>query len=165
MSRVARTVTETGSHALDSAHPGRAPSPQLLCDTRARVHARCIACGARDGQSARVSFAVRKDGSVEAHIGPCSHCEGYDGMLHGGVIATLLDAAMTNCLFAHGHCGVTADLHLRYRHPVMSAGPCVVRAWIERSSAPLFVLRAELWQDSERRVAAVGKFMRKADSG
>ena len=24
-------------------------------------------------------------------------------MLHGGVVSTLLDGAMTNCLFAHGH--------------------------------------------------------------
>ncbi len=80
-------------------------------------------------------------------------------MLHGGVIATLLDAAMTNCLFAHGHCGVTADLRVRYRHPVVSGEACVLRARIERAAAPLFVLTAELRQNGRCKATATGKFM------
>ncbi len=165
MSRAAKAMTETGTRTPGIAQPDRTPTQERLCDTRARVHARCVACGARDGRLAPMSFTLGDDGAVEGHVKPGPDYEGYDGMLHGGVIATLLDAGMTNCLFSHGHCGVTADLHLRYRHPVMSAEPCVVRAWIERSSPPLFVLRAELQQDGECRVTAVGKFMPKADAG
>lgn len=136
-----------------------AASQQRLATTRARAHARCVACGTRDGGPARVRFRVTDDGGVQACLPTCAEYEGYPGMLHGGVIATLLDAAMTNCLFAHGHCGLTGDLHLRYRHPVESAGSCVVRAWIERASPPLFVLRAELWQANELRARATAKFM------
>lgn len=127
--------------------------------TRRSAHARCVACGSRDGHPPRLRFTVAGDGAVEARVPGRAMYEGYAGMLHGGVIATLLDAAMTNCLFAHGHCGVTADLHIRYRHPVESRVACRLRAWIERASQPLFVLRAELKQGNHCKVTAVGKFM------
>jgi acyl-coenzyme A thioesterase PaaI-like protein len=36
-------------------------------------------------------------------------------MLHGGVISSILDGTMTNCLFAHGTVAVTAELRVRFR--------------------------------------------------
>jgi acyl-coenzyme A thioesterase PaaI-like protein len=136
-----------------------AASQQRLDEMRARLHANCVACGTRDDQAAQLRFRATADGGVEARVAASTAYEGYAGMVHGGVIATLLDAAMTNCLFAQGRCAVTADLHLRYRHPVASRGRCLLKAWVERSSAPLFVLRAELWQAGQLRVTATGKFM------
>ena len=130
-----------------------------LDSTRQRAHARCIACGSTDGHTPRLQFIPNAQGGVEATFHPSPSYEGYEGILHGGVIATLLDAAMTNCLFAQGQCAVTADLHLRYRHPVASGEPCHLRAWIERQTRPLFVLRGELWQANELRVTATAKFM------
>lgn len=65
-------------------------------------------------------------------------------MLHGGVIATLLDAAMTHCLFHRGVAAVTADLHVRYVRPV-ACGSCLeIGAQILKVSHPLFHLRAEI---------------------
>jgi acyl-coenzyme A thioesterase PaaI-like protein len=97
---------------------------------------------------------------VEAVFSGGDPYQGYTGILHGGVIAMLLDAAMTNCLFAHGHCGVTAELTVRFRHPVVSSEPSRLRAWMERCSPSLSVLRAELWQSGRCRATALGKFMR-----
>jgi uncharacterized protein (TIGR00369 family) len=131
----------------------------LLETTRAQMHGRCAVCGHVNGHTPRLRFAVADDGSVQATFQPDHAYEGYAGILHGGVIATLLDAAMTNCLFAHGRCGLTAELCVRFRHPVVSDTPLRLRASVERSSPPLFVLRAELWQANQLRVTAVGKFM------
>ncbi len=132
---------------------------QRLNATREKAHARCIACGSTDGHAPRLKFIPNSEGGVEAVFHPTSFHQGYEGILHGGVIATLLDAAMTNCLFARGHCGVTADLHIRYRHPVASGKPCTLYAWIERETRPLFVLRAELRQGGKLHVVATAKFM------
>lgn len=132
---------------------------QNLDCTRQKAHARCIACGSTDGHAPRLRFVPNAEGGVEAFFHPTPFHEGYQGILHGGVIATLLDAAMTNCLFAQGHTAVTADLHIRYRHPVASDEPCHLRAWIERTTRPLFVLRSELWQADQLRVTATAKFM------
>jgi len=106
-------------------------------------------------------FAVEDDGSVRATFQPDPAYEGYNGILHGGVISTLLDAAMTNCLFAHGRCGLTAELCVRFRHPVLSNSLLQLRAYVERASPPLFVLRGELRQAGQVRATAVGKFLDK----
>ena len=61
----------------------------------------------------------------------------------------LLDGAMTNCLFAHGQAAVTAELTVRYRHPVATQRPALLRAWIEESRAPLRVIAAEITQGGQ----------------
>jgi acyl-coenzyme A thioesterase PaaI-like protein len=83
-------------------------------------------------------------------------------MLHGGVIASLLDGAMTNCMFAYGTPAITAELAVRFRHPVIVNRPAKVRAWVERSSPPLHVLKAVVLQDERPKATAVGKFMEQA---
>jgi uncharacterized protein (TIGR00369 family) len=136
----------------------------LLEETRAQAHGRCVVCGHADGHAPRLRFAVAADGSVQATFQPDRAYEGYSGILHGGVIATLLDAAMTNCLFAHGRCGLTAELCVRFRHPVVSDALLQLRAYVERASSPLFVLRGELRQAGQVRATAVGKFLDKGRS-
>jgi acyl-coenzyme A thioesterase PaaI-like protein len=44
--------------------------------------------------------------------------QGYDGIVHGGILATLMDEAMAYCLWLRGVPVVTAKLSLRYRDPV-----------------------------------------------
>lgn len=44
--------------------------------------------------------------------------QGYDGVVHGGILAALLDDAMANCLWLRGIAAVTAKMALRYREPV-----------------------------------------------
>lgn len=138
--------------------------PSLLEETRAEAHDRCIVCGHANGRAPRLRFAVADDGSVQATLRPGPAYEGYAGILHGGIIATLLDAAMTNCLFAQGRCGLTAELCVRFRHPVVTGTRLQLRACVERSSPPLFVLRGEIWQANQLRVTAVGKFLDKGRS-
>lgn len=122
-------------------------------------HAHCWVCGTSRPLSLGLHFEVVKDGVVEGAF-PCpfEYC-GYDGILHGGVIAALLDAAMTNCLFAHGIAAYTADLHLRYKIPVRTENPVKIRATLEHRYPPLYQLRAELYQAEILHVQAQAKFM------
>ncbi len=54
--------------------------------------------------------------------------EGYTGLLHGGVIAALLDGARIHCLFARGIRGLTLDLKVRYYAGVAAAEEVFLRA-------------------------------------
>jgi len=101
---------------------------------QAAWHGGCVACGGRNGQGLRLQFRVRETGRVETSFACAAAFEGFPGFLHGGIIATLLDAAMTNCLFAHGIVAMTAELTIRYLLPVRTGDEATVRAWIVKSS-------------------------------
>jgi acyl-coenzyme A thioesterase PaaI-like protein len=88
--------------------------------------------------------------------------QGYDGLLHGGVIAAVLDSAMTNCLFAHGIVAVTGELTVRFLHPVLLTHEAVVKANIKESFPPLHCMEARLMQNGRIVARASARFMERA---
>ena len=130
-------------------------------ELRNRAHPACFICAPSHPGGLRLLFTPRSDGSVAAEFGCDSTYEGYPGVVHGGVVASLLDGAMTNCLFNLGHAAFTADLHVRFRHPLLTGQDAAVRAWLTRNAPPLFVLEALITQAGQVKATAVGKFLDK----
>lgn len=126
---------------------------------QARVHRRCHACGPAAAGGLGVAYSAEPDGGVRAEWRSRAGDQGYDGVLHGGISATLLDGAMVHVLFAHDVVARTAELKLRYRQPVRVGHPVGLRAWLRRSYGPLYLLAAELRQDGRLCVTAEGRFM------
>ncbi len=130
-----------------------------LAALQSHLHSQCILCGADHPQGLRLAFNMCADGHVEAPF-PCDRLyQGYTGVLHGGVIAALLDSAMTNCLFAHGRVAVTGTLSVRFVKPVLVSRPAVVSARLEEALPPLFHMEAELRQNGDLLAKATAKFM------
>jgi acyl-coenzyme A thioesterase PaaI-like protein len=127
-----------------------------------QAHPNCFVCSPGPRSGLHLQFVLLDDGSVQARFDCDEAFEGYPGLLHGGVISALLDGAMTNCLFAHGQQGITGELKVRFRHPVVTDRPAIVRAWIDRSIPPFHVLQAELIQDEWVKAKATGKFVERA---
>ena len=123
------------------------------------AHPGCVVCGGANARGLRLRYAPGDGKGVEAILDCDASLEGYGGRLHGGVIAAALDGAMTHCLFAHGRTAVTAELVVKYKHPVAIGRPARVRAWLERDLGPLYLLQAELVQDDVVKAAASAKFL------
>ncbi len=104
-------------------------------------------------------YSSQPDGSVSAKFLGHSALEGYSGLLHGGVIAALLDGAMTNCLFAQGRAALTVELKVRYHVSVAAAEEVSVHARLEDDAHGIYQLRAELTQGGTVKASATGKFM------
>jgi len=136
-------------------------SAEKLKALRQQTHAWCVVCGAVNPLGLKIDFSLQPDGGVEGVFSGSAALQGYDGLLHGGVIAALLDGAMTNCLFAYDRVAVTAELIVRYREPVQARNPVTVRAWLGQSSMGLHELRAELTQNGCVKAVANAKFMGK----
>jgi uncharacterized protein (TIGR00369 family) len=126
-----------------------------------QVHPSCLACSRAHEGCLGLEFSPRNDGGVEATFCCRPDYQGYDGVVHGGVISTVLDSAMTNCLFAHDVIAVTAELNVRFRHPVLTNNPAVVTAHVFRATPPLFVVEAKFHQEGKIKATATGKFMQK----
>lgn len=138
-------------------------SADQLGQLRHLTHGRCVVCGAANPLGLKMEFTLQPDGSVEGVFAGGPMFQGYDGVLHGGVIAALLDGAMTNCIFAHGCVAVTAELTVRYRQAVAAEEKVIVRAWLEQSTSRLLRLRAELLQNNTLKASAIAKFMTKTE--
>ena len=135
-----------------------ASSQTRLNAARSQSHPFCLVCSQSNPLGLGLEFAVHDDGSVTASFLGHAALEGFQGFLHGGMIASLLDGAMTNCLFAHGHIAMTAELKVRYRKPIFIGQEVLIRAWITRSQAPLHLLEAELKQEGCVKAIASAKF-------
>ena len=82
----------------------------------------CFVCGPENSIGLRVSF--RLDGDIcRAEFTPEARHQGYDGVTHGGIIFSLLDDVMANCLFLRGIRAYTAKSAIRYRAPVPVGTP------------------------------------------
>jgi uncharacterized protein (TIGR00369 family) len=138
-------------------HPDTAPS--LLERTRAAAHSRCFCCGTEHPTGLRLEFREAGEGSVTARFRGGRSFEGYPETLHGGVVAALLDSAMTNCLFSKGIVAVTAELTVRFLRPVRLERPARVTASIARVRGPLYYLQAELTQGRTLTARAQATFM------
>ena len=136
-------------------------------DRRRRVHGRahllCFACGESAGGGLGLRFHVEDDGVVATDWNCPATYQGYAGVLHGGVIATLLDSAMVHALFARGIAARTAELRVRYRHPVRTDESVVITARLGTQIGPLYVLDANLGQHGTVCATARAKFMAGAD--
>jgi uncharacterized protein (TIGR00369 family) len=122
-------------------------------------HSRCLLCGNLNPRSLNLSFQATGDGGVRTRFKAPTELQGYDDILHGGVIASLLDAAMTHCLFHHGVQAVTGDIHVRFVQPVSCNVSLGIRAWVLSSHPPLYRLRAEVILGERVMAWAEAKFM------
>jgi len=133
------------------------PTDKVTAETK--VHENCVVCGPLNDRGLRLQFETMEDGSVQTTFDCDQVFEGYRGRLHGGVISALLDGVMTHCIFAHGHTGVTAELKVRYRHPVVVEETAIIRGWIRDPMPPLYIMAGELVQNGQVKATAIAKFM------
>jgi hypothetical protein len=87
--------------------------------------------------------------------------EGYDGMVHGGILAAIIDASMTQCLMGHGITGYTGELTIRYRGPVkLNARTTMVTRLISGRFDKLYTMETAVSQEQKTCVTATSKFLK-----
>ncbi len=133
--------------------------PALLDATRREAHDGCVVCDPSNVAGLGLEFAVSSEGEVRAEFHLGRYLRGYAGIAHGGVTSSVLDGALTNCLFARGIVAVTGEMTVRFRHPVRIDETAVASARVTRRQAPLSVVDAEIAQGGRVVATATGKFM------
>ncbi len=93
---------------------------------------RCFGCGQANESGLRLDFLLADDGSVVSFPVVASTLEGHPGYLHGGIIATLLDEAMSKAVRARGSTSMTRKMEVDYLRPVPSEKPLRLEGRIVR---------------------------------
>jgi uncharacterized protein (TIGR00369 family) len=86
----------------------------------------CFACGKDNPISLKLDFKKQDDGDYVARFTPKKEHQGYLGITHGGIMATVLDEAMARLAWADGFQAVTAEMTVRYRLPAKTGEELVV---------------------------------------
>ena len=133
-------------------------SQNLLTVTRKCVHPECIVCSRVNSRGLHLNYDIDDDGNIKAIFQCEKFFEGYPGIVHGGVISSILDGAMGNYMFAHGQTAVTVEMITKFRHPVLTGRKAMVSARITRASHPIYLLEAEIIQDGKVKAMAKGKY-------
>ena len=109
---------------------------------------RCFGCGPANPTGLHLEFLIAPDGAVVSFPTVGENFEGHPGYLHGGIIATLLDEAMSKAVRALGESAMTRKMEVDYRRPVPSCVPIriegrVVRSELRKHWAEASILNAQ----------------------
>ena len=103
----------------------------------------CFCCGRDNPIGLHLKFDF--DGErVWTQFTPQEYHQGYPGILHGGIIFSILDEVIGRVCLAHGVWMVTAKSEIRFRQPVPLDGTLTAVGEIERRKGRLLVARGEL---------------------
>jgi uncharacterized protein (TIGR00369 family) len=88
----------------------------------------CFGCGLENPTGLRLKFFVDADSNVVSHLRLARRFVGPPGHAHGGIIATLLDEAMSKSNRARGILAMTRHIEVDYLRPVPLSQPLTLSA-------------------------------------
>lgn len=95
-----------------------------------QTYDKCFVCGMANPIGLKLSFSYDEAGHASAKCNLSEAYEGYPGVIHGGIISTLLDEVMAKAVLKSGNVAFTANLTMRFRHPVPSDTSLHLEGWI-----------------------------------
>jgi len=78
----------------------------------------CFVCGDENSCGLKARFYVQEDGSVTTEYRVEERFVGYAEVLHGGILASLLDEVMIKAVLKDGILAVTAAMEVKFKRPI-----------------------------------------------
>jgi len=104
----------------------------------------CFVCGR--GNPRGLQLELRNDGGrAEASFTADRSLEGYDGVVHGGIVSSLLDEVMVwSAFYTTGFHAVTAELSVRFMRPLAVGAACRVVGSVRENKGRLILTEASI---------------------
>ncbi|MGH2449065.1 MAG: PaaI family thioesterase [Chloroflexota bacterium] len=119
----------------------------------------CFACG--PGNPHGLHLHMRdEDGVVRAEFVPEAWHEGWEDVIHGGILTTLLDEAMAYVLHFRGVKGLTARMEVRFRAPARKGEPLLVEAQPVRDTSRVMDIESRITAGGSVVAEATARFMK-----
>jgi len=108
--------------------------------------AMCFVCGLENPAGLRLVFYEISPDEVVASYTPPEQFQGYPGVLHGGIVASLLDEAGGRVVMIgnHRHFMMTAKIEVKYRRPTPLGQVLTVYGRLLKQRGRLALAHAEL---------------------
>jgi len=119
----------------------------------------CFACGKENPWGLKLDFKRRGE-KVWAEVVFHENYSGYPGIIHGGIVTTVLDEAMAKALLFRGIAALTVELRVRFRKKAAPGMTYIAEGWIEGERKNLFSTAAWLLYNQEVVAEAKGRFLK-----
>jgi uncharacterized protein (TIGR00369 family) len=107
--------------------------PEQLTPIAHGAQNHCFGCGQANPDGLRLEFLRAEDGTVVCFTTVPARFEGPTSYVHGGIIATLLDEAMSKSVRVLGVTAMTRHMEIDYLRPVHSGAPIRLEGRLVRS--------------------------------
>lgn len=114
----------------------------------------CFACGPENPHGLRLAHFHFEGNWYVVGFTPQHHHQGWQGLTHGGIVATLLDEVSTRMLGDQGEDAVTAEMTVRYHQPLPTGEPVQARAHLLQKRKRLALTEAELVDSNDQVIAS-----------
>lgn len=123
----------------------------------------CFICGLENPIGLKMVFTEdREEQLVYAELSVSEAYRSYPGVVHGGIVSTILDETSGRALIVHtGDVNAffaTAKMEIRYRRSTPTGVPLVAVGWVERMG------ESRAWVRGELRLPDEGKVVRECPS-
>jgi len=109
------------------------------------TYGNCFVCGENNRGGLRLTFEIdHEEQTLRTTFVASPIFQGYDGLVHGGIISTLLDEAMAKLAYELGYNAVTASLEVRFKKPVPILEPLLVYGEISEATQRLVRAKARI---------------------
>jgi len=112
----------------------------------------CFACGAKNPIGLNMDFDY-SDNEVTIKFTPKKEHQGWNNIIHGGILSTLMDEAMAKLIIHNGDFAVTSRMDTRFLRPANVGEEITITAKIDRHEGKNFYASSKI-VNSRRKILA-----------
>ncbi len=116
----------------------------------------CFVCGENNPNGLHLSFELdHEKQTLKTTFVASPTFQGWDGIVHGGILSTLLDEVMAKLVHELGYQAVTASLEIKFKKPAPILEPLRVHGEVTEVSKRLIKAKAHIAKE-DGTILAVG---------
>jgi uncharacterized protein (TIGR00369 family) len=114
----------------------------------------CFVCGTDNPNGLKLSFHHDEDTgeTISKAVFP-RHFQGWQDVLHGGIISTVLDEIMVKAAAKEGLRCVTAELNVKFKKPALTETEYLIKGKIKERRKRIIIAEGSIISDDNKVIA------------
>ncbi|HEK86340.1 MAG: PaaI family thioesterase [Candidatus Saccharicenans sp.] len=114
----------------------------------------CFVCGDENPAGLRLNFYFDPgERKAWTELVPGQHFEGYRGVLHGGIISSILDEVMIKAILQDNILAVTSKLTIEFKKPAIIGEKLRAEGWVTGRKGKVFFTEGRLLRANGQLIA------------
>lgn len=108
-------------------------------------HKNCFACGKSVKNGLNLKFKLLEENTLYGEFKIHKSYQGYDNILHGGIISTILDCSMINLFYMKKGIELkTVKLKILFRQPIPIGKTIIIKAFSDKAIRHFYKAKSQI---------------------